>query len=647
MAENQFKVPTSVNAYLKADGAELLSAPDADGFAKIKDPEGNEIEFNVKQFMADEMAAKGLKPEMSTVIPLSDSSNPIAESGLGFMQQMKVATARTAAEKYDALVSEFGKENVKRSATGFSVKDAEGNWKSGEADGFIANFLANDAAAAAGSVAGAYVGAGLTGPLAPVGAVGGATIGALIGKGLTLANAYAMGIRSEVDVAEIGKELAVEALTAGAFEGVGLGIKALKAGGSSASKLAAAAKRAAVLDEVSAPSAGAKLVSKLTGQDEVYSRTLFSNADEAADVIRGVDKWRSAGSNGFNPAVVEQMDLTNKAIEGVKKTITSEYAAFEAADAIHLHRVSTSISDTLNSLAKAADDNGIKLLDDSGKLLSRNDMLKNLSSVTGTKDIKPLREIVDTMHSVLSKSENVGKEAADSISMYDLNKVVRKVNGMLADSSRVGQEMAGPVERTLATFKTNLRSTISKGMANGPTPEVRAAGLKFDALNAKYAEVSSFLSDIARTSGDEARTSKLVGKLVNPNSSDKALYNSLVGAIESSQGKGASTNLMRRLRVLETGRRFADPQASVNVFQSAAGRGMAASANVIQMLKDSASISNGLRSMPPGSIKKDPMLVDKMFSTIQESKQIREATGQALMQGAVKAIGGGNQSGQQ
>lgn len=205
--------------------------------------DGSTMKIKADPKQAAQLAAKisGQSLDESMPLQITSPNAPVNDSGLSFGQQVAFVRAKTKSDKLNYLKEQFGADNVKIVGGEPVIKGEDGNWKRGEMSsgwkGAVAG-LTEAVPTIGGAIAGsglastaAIAGLGLA-SLTPLGAaivagsaIAGAGLGSVVGKASDIATANALGIRNELDAAEVSKELGHEFLLGAAGEGIGLGLQ--------------------------------------------------------------------------------------------------------------------------------------------------------------------------------------------------------------------------------------------------------------------------------------------------------------------------------------------------------------------------------------------------------------------------------------
>jgi len=236
----------SVAEYLKnhydADIKEILPDGRVKIFANNPALKGEkEMTIDPKVLLDNDAAATGVDIDHSK-IEMSSPDYAIRESRLSFLDQYKLARAPTERDQYRFLKEQFGEDRVKLNSNNeIVVKDEEGIWSRAGVNSGLTSLLSTEGGSIAGMVAGAKIGAGFGSAVPGVGTLIGAALGSglggVIGKIATIGDAYAAGIRTELDAQEISKELfkdfvlgaSGDLLAGGVAKVIGKGAKSNKA----------------------------------------------------------------------------------------------------------------------------------------------------------------------------------------------------------------------------------------------------------------------------------------------------------------------------------------------------------------------------------------------------------------------------------
>lgn len=352
MSENMAPPPTiDIAAYVKGTfGDEVVGPGDSPGFVKVKHipttdlsgmpaPSGSQpaqyIQVDAKKMLAD----AGADPD-KVKIQLGTPQQPLNENPMGFIDRVKFSLATEPSNKMKMLKEQYGSENVSFNPTQgqFIVKQGDTYYNAtnpGIEAGIVAkspNIAGNIAGSVVGSVAG------------PVGTIAGGTIGSAIGQVGTVAMAHALGIRDEVDVKEVSKELGKEMLWNVAFGTAPYAIA--KAGFIGIGAVSKAFNKAD--DMIANPNVRAifsRILGGMTGEDPVHYAVALNNPEEWSAAQKTAKEWEtqrlaSAGAkegqvegqisspdNEVNPIKLRMADRVKMAIERGKRAMIADYGA--------------------------------------------------------------------------------------------------------------------------------------------------------------------------------------------------------------------------------------------------------------------------------------------------------------------------------
>lgn len=632
----QSTLPTSFSGLVSSMGGQLLSAPDNEGFARIIGPDGEETEFNVRAYAADNKL---------DVTAVSNPDNPLASTALSFTQQMKLALAPSDREKFNTLVTDFGKDNVKRLSDGRISLKVGDEWQEGKVDNAFADFAANNTASTAGAIAGATY----MSPAGPVGMALGAGAGALIGKYLNIKTAEGMGIRDERDGIEVSKELASEALLAMAGEAiVPAGSKLLSSG----AKLVNAARSA--VPKLTSPASkrvAAETISELTQEPVLFSTSLINNPKGVGEGIKRMEKFNEAAFAtkntsaiaGLDPLTKEQLDMAVGAVTDIKADMISGWGKFNESYGQVLNRTHIGADELGTLVTKPLQDLG--LVGGDGKWLANIDRLEKVSPIVKASDLNALKTVVNQVQALKQRGAGVvaSKEMALGVSIKELTGVINGIDSLIAARPVIGMEVTSDTARALMGIRGSLRTTVSKTLANSEVAGVKEAGLAYDALTSSYSNKSRFLDEIASEMDDGSRAAKFVKNFVS-GTGDRVDYTNMTDLLSSTRSPEAVSSFANKLIELEASKRFSGMYGKQgSSWASKIGAGPKNIARVVDKLTSSAKIVNGIASMPKGSLSQNPSAVRDIINSVKESDMLRATMSQSLMQGAQQAIQGGGQ----
>lgn len=644
-------MPASISKYLQDEYGVQIKNENPNGSFTVIDPDGNEMDMDVKGLMQEDFKEAGDTSTDVTALPVSSEDAPLSKSALSFGQQIGLAKVSKDSEKASYLEREFGKANVKKLDDGtYAVKGSDGLWSKGEADSGLATFLGKDAAATAGAMVGAEIGIGagsVAGPLgAAVGGIAGAGIGAIVGKIANVKAAYDLGIRGDVDAKDIATELATEGLYAMAGQAVvpaaGLVLRGAKGLGQSIMKLKPS------LSSENAKLAAVNWISTATDADPKLAATLWSNPD---DVIKGVDEmnaWNRKASNvdmaGFDPLTTKQLDLTEATVKLTKKDMQTQYGNFVKANEKLFSDTHATVDELASRVMPALEDLG---LTKEGRWLKDSERLEQVSPIWAGKDLAALKRVHSQLSSVMNKGRGiVPSKEIGAVDLKELQNIVSGIDSLIEMKPIVGAEVAGKTQRVMFEMRSQIKSLINSKLPD----DVR---LSYEALNAKYSAHRNFLDDIAKELDGGKRAESLVKRMMG--ASSKADLDSFRSIMETSWGKKGADQVINNLLVAESAKKFSNfyrkgagggaINATIGHLYGPQAIGRAAaylSPNKLSKLKETAQVVEGMQRMPKGSLAKTPEAVYEIMKTVGSQNAVKQQVGNQLMQGAAKAIGGSN-----
>lgn len=486
---------------------------------KSLDPETGVAVFNVNGEDV-EVDSRGMKQELAASLginanDISDSSaeEPIRDSALSFMEQIRFADAKTDKDKYNYLVSQYGESNVKVTKQGISVND-NGVWKQGDigdgVKGFLARTISEVPAIAGGSI-GAKIGAGVGGTAgsiipgagtalgAGIGAVVGAGIGTALGKITDIAAAYGDGIRTEADAADIAKEVGTEALIGMAGEGV---IRGGIAAGSQLAKVYG--KIGKVANTPEAKYEAANLINKITKGDAngVADNLMWMEDPAKANIAYNKSKqWMMKGRQvgEAHPVEMEIGQKISEAANTAKATMMEEYGAELSKLGPKLKTAQVNMTEIIPDVEGMYKQWGF--IDESGNWLKNSDREIALSA-------KP--KTVNALKSIYSTLKKGGKSTDGVLDIEKAQQLVRNIDEIMEPS------MADAISSVGKSALVKVRQTMQNSIMDSIKKVDPEAAVKYGEIRSKYGNLRNWLDDILIDSAPD-KIQKLTARIVNPN----------------------------------------------------------------------------------------------------------------------------------
>ncbi len=334
----------SVAEYLQQQFGANIEDISPDGMFKItrQDSQGNwqEGSLDARAMLAADLTKRGIQTD-SSKIPLTSPDAPVGDSKLPFLTQYNLAKSATPKDRYNYLVQELGKDNVKLNSNNeLVVKTPDGLWSKGKTNSTLASVVSGEGGAIAGMVAGAQFGGGVGTAFGPLGTVAGAAIGsglgAVIGKLASIRDAYKGGMRTEGDAADVAKELGKEFI-------FGLAGEALVGGATALTNPRLYTKAfqkisAATSDAVGGGLAGNNVregvstwVSQMSGVEQNSARFALDHPDMFGKYFPKASEFEKAGGTYIgeaNPVFAEGAKNTVEELTIARKTMTEDMGTF-------------------------------------------------------------------------------------------------------------------------------------------------------------------------------------------------------------------------------------------------------------------------------------------------------------------------------
>ncbi len=482
--------------------AEVIGADEKNpGFYTVEktmaDGSTQTMPVDVRKLMLNDVQKAGMADKINIgAIPLSSPERPLRGTGLSYMQQVSMARTHTANDQHQFLKDRFGEGNVKKTASGLSVRGDDGEWHTSEVDSSTAAIFSKS-----GVIAGSIAGAQLAAAGGPLAMVLGAGVGAAVSSMADISEAYAKGIRTDFDAKEVASEVGTEFLIGMAGEGAGQLLMATPAAMHKVfSKL-----KATLPENMKGPVA--EIASSMNGVDKDLLQHTMNRPTEVIGHQKRFIQWAdNVGPDAvgkLNPLRTEQMELVTQTVESAGDEMQRAYgsaleniAAPVKKGGFGVDLIAFDGNKIMTELQQQLAPRG--LIDAEGNFIA-NKAVDAGKHGFSTGDINQLRKFYTAVKGSVEQGKGIlpAKEVGN-ITLEEAHNLMKQANALISAGKGI-PELGATAESKVALvrMKEGIESAVDSGLAQR-SPE---AAQFWQQTRQTYAQRSQWLSEMAQASG--------------------------------------------------------------------------------------------------------------------------------------------------